>query len=61
MLGQLVGRDSNVTLKMEGKSLFVNILSLHSLMGLESCDVVVGRSVRASWERECSWWTFWIF
>jgi len=48
MLGQLVGRDSNVTLKMEGKSLFVNILSLHSLMGLESCDVVVGRSVRAS-------------
>jgi hypothetical protein len=35
-------------LKMEGKTLFVNILSLHSLMSLESCDVVVSRSVRAS-------------
>jgi len=46
MLGELVGRDSDVA--QEGKSLFVNILSLHSPMGLESCDVVVGRSVRAS-------------
>ena len=35
-------------LKMEGKSLFVNILSLHSLMGFEFCDAVVGRSVRVS-------------